>query len=198
MLRQPPILIGHGFGGLIVQKLLDRGLGAAGVAIAPIAPRGIWPTFTAVRTALPVLLPWGSWTGILGMSFRHFARSFAQEASLVEQYAAYDSFVVPAPGRIHVQAAFGAGAEVAFHNDERAPLLLVASEFDRISTPMMVEATYRRHAKSHAQTDLKVFPGRAHLLIAMPGWEQVADYVINWARETEGEPVAELRPMQLA
>ena len=32
-LDQPPILIGHSFGGLIVQVLLDHGLGAAGVAI---------------------------------------------------------------------------------------------------------------------------------------------------------------------
>ena len=33
-LPEQPVLIGHSFGGLIVQMLLDRGLGAAGVAIA--------------------------------------------------------------------------------------------------------------------------------------------------------------------
>jgi pimeloyl-ACP methyl ester carboxylesterase len=32
-LPEQPVLIGHSFGGLIVQMLLDRGLGAAGVAI---------------------------------------------------------------------------------------------------------------------------------------------------------------------
>src|SRR4051794_945077 len=37
-LDRPPIIIGHSFGGLITQLLLDRGLGAAGVAIgtAPV------------------------------------------------------------------------------------------------------------------------------------------------------------------
>jgi pimeloyl-ACP methyl ester carboxylesterase len=34
-LAEPPILVGHSFGGLIVQLLLDRGIGAAGVAIDP-------------------------------------------------------------------------------------------------------------------------------------------------------------------
>ena len=32
-LPEPPILMGHSFGGLIVQQLLDRGLGSAGVAL---------------------------------------------------------------------------------------------------------------------------------------------------------------------
>src|SRR5690349_22314810 len=40
-LDRPPILIGHSFGGLMVQILLDRGVGAAGVALHPAAPRGV-------------------------------------------------------------------------------------------------------------------------------------------------------------
>ena len=39
-LDEPPILIGHSFGGLFVQLLLDRGLGAAGVAIDSAPPKG--------------------------------------------------------------------------------------------------------------------------------------------------------------
>src|SRR4051812_14781975 len=41
-LDAPPILIGHSYGGLFTQLLLDRGLGAAGVAIDSAPPRGIW------------------------------------------------------------------------------------------------------------------------------------------------------------
>ena len=40
-LDSPPFIIGHSFGGLITQILLDRGLGAAGVAIAPAPVKGI-------------------------------------------------------------------------------------------------------------------------------------------------------------
>ena len=39
--EEPPILIGHSFGGLFTQILLDRGLGAAGVAIDPAAAKGV-------------------------------------------------------------------------------------------------------------------------------------------------------------
>ena len=37
-LAEPPVLIGHSFGGLIVELLLDRGLGRAGVAMSPAPP----------------------------------------------------------------------------------------------------------------------------------------------------------------
>ena len=38
-----PILIGHSFGGLIAEKLLGPGLGAAGVAIDPAQIKGVLP-----------------------------------------------------------------------------------------------------------------------------------------------------------
>jgi alpha-beta hydrolase superfamily lysophospholipase len=41
-LDKPPILVGHSFGRLIVELLLDRGLGAAGVAISPAPIKGSW------------------------------------------------------------------------------------------------------------------------------------------------------------
>src|SRR6478735_11314640 len=34
-LDEPPVIIGHSFGGLITEKLLGQGVGAAGVAIDP-------------------------------------------------------------------------------------------------------------------------------------------------------------------
>src|SRR5207248_5391397 len=40
-LETPPIVIGHGFGGLVTQILLDRGWGATGVAIASAPEKGI-------------------------------------------------------------------------------------------------------------------------------------------------------------
>src|SRR5205823_2718409 len=35
---EPPVIVGHSFGGLFTLMLLDRGLGAAGVAIDPAPP----------------------------------------------------------------------------------------------------------------------------------------------------------------
>jgi pimeloyl-ACP methyl ester carboxylesterase len=45
-LPEPPILVGHSFGGLLVQKLMDRGRGSVVVAIDPVPPRFVQPRLT--------------------------------------------------------------------------------------------------------------------------------------------------------
>src|SRR5579884_1111068 len=56
-LPEPPILIGHSFGGLITEILLDRGLGSAGIVLDPAPTRGIIPFRypTAVRSLLRII-----------------------------------------------------------------------------------------------------------------------------------------------
>src|SRR5918997_1385735 len=55
-LERPPIVMGHSTGGLITELLLDRGLGAAGVALSPVAVKGVLrlPAST-LRIVFPVL-----------------------------------------------------------------------------------------------------------------------------------------------
>jgi pimeloyl-ACP methyl ester carboxylesterase len=55
-LDSAPFIIGHSFGGLITQILLDRGLGAAGVAIAPAPVKGIlFLPFSTLKVSFPAL-----------------------------------------------------------------------------------------------------------------------------------------------
>ena len=53
-LEQPPIIMGHSYGGLFTQILVDRGLGAAGVAIDSAPVKGILMLpFSTLRVAWP-------------------------------------------------------------------------------------------------------------------------------------------------
>src|SRR5436309_8465120 len=55
-LDKKPALIGHSFGGLLVQMIAGRGLSAATVAIDPAPFRGVLPLpVSALRSAMPVL-----------------------------------------------------------------------------------------------------------------------------------------------
>ena len=184
---EQPVLIGHSFGGLIVQMLLDRGLGSAGVAIDAGPPRGVLPSATAVRAALPVLLMWRGWSRIASMSFKSFSETFANTLPQSERRHAYDHQIVPAPGRIYFQAALGIGNSVDFANPRRPPLLLMAASQDRTCTPSMVNAMYRKHSRAPSRTDIHEFPNRSHWLIAEPGWEEVADKALKWA-EANAKP----------
>ncbi len=183
-LPEPPVLVGHSFGGLIVQMLLDRGLGAAGVAIDAGPPRGVLPSMRASRSAAPVLFTPLGWRRILTMSFNSFSTTFANTLTAGAMIQAYERHIVPAPGRIYFQAALGIGNGVDFANPARAPLLLIAGGADRTSTLDMVQAMWRKHRRSPARTDMQSFDGRSHWLIAEPGWEDVAGATLDWALTT--------------
>ena len=182
-LPEPPILIGHSFGGLIVHMLLDRGLGAAGVAIDPAPAKGVPPSLSALWGALPVFAAWRGWDRALTMTPAQFARGFMHLASPAEQSQAYDRYVIPTPGRLYYQSALGLDGAVRFDNSDRAPLLLIAGEKDRTAAPATVQATLRKYQRSTAVTEFKAFAGRTHLLVAMPGWEEIADFAIAWAEK---------------
>jgi pimeloyl-ACP methyl ester carboxylesterase len=182
----PPILIGHSFGGLFTQILLDRGYGAAGVAIDAAPPRGIFAYYpTALRSLGRVLLTWRGWKRILVMPYSDFRYGFANCVTEEQARAAYDRYVVPETGRIFFQAALApldpnSPTRIRFDNPDRAPLLLVAGGSDHIVPARVNRANFKRYRGSPARTDFKEFPDRCHWTIAQPGWEALAEAIHEW------------------
>ncbi len=182
-IETPPILVGHSFGGLFVQMLLDRGLGAAGVAIDPAPPKGVLPGVNAVRASLPVLLAWGSWENVRRMSFKNFQWGWVHTLSETEQRAAYEAHVIPTSGRIFLQALLAPltdETKVNYRNSLRAPLLIIAGALDRTVEARMNHANFRKYARSTSVTEYREFPGRTHWIVGQPGWEEVADHALDW------------------
>jgi len=180
---EPPILVGHSFGGLFVQMLLDRGIGAAGVAIDPAPPKGVLPGKNAVRASLPVLLGWESWQRVRRMSLKSFQWGWVHTLSEPEQRAAFERHVIPTSGRLFLQALLAPltnETKVNYRNSLRAPLLIIAGELDRTVEATMNLANFRKYARSTAVTDYRAFPGRTHWIVGQPGWEEVADYALDW------------------
>src|SRR5437867_2099275 len=183
-LETAPIIIGHGVGGLVTQILLDRGWGAAGVAIASAPVKGI------ARLPLSMLkLAFSA----LGNSFRNktasltreqFHRAFANSLTEIESLDAFKRYIVPAPNRVLLQTAFAnftrhTAITVNFRNDTRAPLLLVAGGKDRVVPTSVVKANFDSYRESKAETDYKEFPDQANFTFLQQ--TKIADYVLGWA-----------------
>jgi len=185
-LDEPPILVGHSFGGLFVQILVDRGLGAAGIAIDSAPPKGVFafePT-TLVSLGRIFLIPFG-WRKVVRWTFREFRFAFVHTMPLDEARAVWDAQIVPDSGRPFFEGAFpmldrASPARVDFANPNRAPLLFVSGLADRAMTPRVVRRIVRAHRASPARTELRTFPGRTHWLIAQEGWQEVADGCLDW------------------
>jgi hypothetical protein len=141
-----------GLGGLVVQILVDRGLGAAGVAINP-APPAVSLRPSLIRGAGFALLR-GSVcrSGAITLTRRQFHRALAGTLDDQQALMAYTRYAVPAPGPVIRQAALPQRARVRFDDAERAPLLLIGSGKDRIFPASLTRAGYRRYARSDAVT----------------------------------------------
>jgi len=189
-LDQPPFLIGHSFGGTLVQLLLDRGVGAAGVAIDSVATEGVRVVpATQIRASFPVLQNPANRHRAVGFTPEQFHYAFTNTLSADESAKVYDRYHIPAPGSWvwgGVLANLTPGHQdtwVDYRNDDRPPLLFIAGGADHIVPPAVNKANFKRYAKSAAHTDYHEFEGRDHFTAGAPGWEAVADHALNWATE---------------
>lgn len=180
-LPEAPVIIGHSFGGLLTQLLLDRGCGVAGVAIDPAPIGGVVPGPGAFAAITPIMLRIAGWRRPYALSRQRFGQLFANTAppQLVDR--AYAEYVIPAPGMIFHQAALWLGSWVDTGNRHQ-PLLITGGSEDRLVSPYLARAAYRKQAKAAARTDYVEFAGRSHFLCAEPGWDEVADTIDRWLR----------------
>ena len=186
-LEQPPIIIGHSFGGLMTQILLDRGLGVAGVAIAPAPVKGIiFLPFSTLKVSFPALANPANNHRAVPLTPEQFHYAFMNNLSEEESLKVYNRYAVPGPDHVLFQGAFAnfnphAATAVNFENSERAPLLLISGGKDRVSPASVVEANFKLYHQSSAITEYKEFPERMHYTLGQAGWEEVADYALGWA-----------------
>jgi pimeloyl-ACP methyl ester carboxylesterase len=184
-LETPPIIIGYGFGGLIAQILLDRGWGAAGVAIASAPVKGIARLpLSMLKLAFSVLGNSFNSRETISLTPKQFHRAFTNSLTETESLDTFKRYVLPAPYRVLVQTAFAnltshTAATVNFRNDTRAPLLLIAGGKDRVVPSALVKANFDLYRESKAETDYKEFSDQAHFTLLQE--TKVADYVLGWA-----------------
>jgi pimeloyl-ACP methyl ester carboxylesterase len=195
-LPEAPILIGHSAGGVFTQLLLDRGLGVAGVAINPAPTVGVSPGPSSIRSALPVLLQFGGWRRVLHMSRKHFGKRFAQTTKPQDRDALYDRYIVPTPGKVYWDGIVNPALKIRWDNPDRAPLLLIGGGLDLIADASMTTAIYKKQTAAPSKTELKIYPDRSHWTCMDPGWEQVADYALDWAL-ANARPSKTSRPFEV-
>jgi pimeloyl-ACP methyl ester carboxylesterase len=185
-LDEPPIIIGHSFGGLITQLLLDRGHGRAAVALDPAAPRGVKRLpLSSLRAAAPAIAHPSTRTGTVDLDFEQFNYAFTNTWNETAARAAFERYAVPETGRIFFQEGFAnftlhGPTELDYDREDRAPLLITVGEHDHTVPPAVAKSNLHKYRHSTATTDFVEFPGRSHLLMAGECWEEVAQYIADW------------------
>ncbi|HXZ57263.1 MAG TPA: alpha/beta hydrolase [Gaiellaceae bacterium] len=198
-LDSPPVLIGHSYGGLFVELLLDRGLGRAGVAMSPAPPKGILALpFSTLKAASPALAHPSRWHGVAPLTLEEFTYGFVNTFTPEKAKEAYDRYCVPETGQIFYEGGFAnfhlhPPTEVHFKKGERAPLLIVGADADHTVPAKLSKAQYKKYEHSPAQTDYLEFAGRPHLHMVADDWEEVAEAVAGWVDGVLAAPPAAMQ-----
>ncbi len=192
-LATPPIIMGHSAGGAWTQVLLDRGYGAAGVAINSAPTEGVKVVpLSQVRSTFPVLKNPANHHKAVGLTFEQWNYAFTNTFPEDEAHRLYERYCVPASGRIlwnSVLANLEPGPQdihVDYRNADRAPLLFISGGEDHIMPPKGQESNVKHYKGEGTVTEHQVIDGRCHLMPAQEGWEDVADLALSWALAHSG------------
>ena len=177
-LQDPPILIGHSMGGLVVQKYLEEHTVPAAVLLASVPVKGVLRTTLRIALRHPLAflkanLTWSLYP-IIGKPALCREAFFSADISddnlhayfkrmQDESYLAFLDmmlFNLPKPERIETD------------------LLILGANDDTIFYPEEIEAT----AKAY-QSQPFMFPGMAHNMMLERDWQSVADRILNWLEE---------------
>jgi pimeloyl-ACP methyl ester carboxylesterase len=187
-LERKPALVGHSFGGLIVQMLAGRGLAAATVAVDPAPFRGVLPLpFSALKAASPVLANPANRSRAVPLTFGQFRYAFANAVSEDEAKELHETFAVPASGTPIFQAAAAnlnplTEVKVDTKNPDRGPLLIVSGEKDNTVPRAIANASFKKQQRNAAVTEFVEMPERGHALVIDHGWREVADTALAFVR----------------
>jgi pimeloyl-ACP methyl ester carboxylesterase len=193
-LDTPPIIMGHSAGGVFTQLLLDRGHGAAAVAMNSAPTEGVKVVpLSQIKAGFPVLKNPANRHRAVGLTFEQWHYAFTNTFGEEESRRLYERYHVPASGRVFWGSALANihpgkdDTHVNYKNDERAPLLFISGSEDHLMPPS-VQKSNAKHYKSDTITEVEEYEGYAHLLPAQEGWEEIADHALDWALRHARQP----------
>jgi non-heme chloroperoxidase len=187
-LRRKPAVIGHSFGGLIVQKIADEGAAAATVAIDNAPIKGVLPLpLSALKSGSPVLRNPANRKKAITLTFEQFKYGWANNLDEAEARKLYDTYHVPASGIPLFQAGlanftFGGQTGVDVKNPNRGPLLIIAGTNDTTAPIAFTKGSYKKQRKNPEVTEYVEVKNRGHSLILDHGWTDVANPALTFIK----------------
>lgn len=182
-LQPRPIVIGHGVGGVVAERLLDEGDAAAAISLAPV-PGG----YASVPAAAHLLSRWTS-LALLGLrgsavapTYPQFQRTIVNASSDADTQDFYQKYITAGKPRDILLHAVRHRVPEGSRRPHRGPLLLAVGGKDELIGETGIALLHRTYRKRQpdAITDYKVFVGMDHILGLGTQDMGVLFYCLDW------------------
>ncbi len=177
-LDEKPLIIGHSMAGMAVLKLMDLGKAVAGVSIDGAPPKNVFPPFQTLKTVLPAFGFFSSSDFYMG-SRQWYDYAFFNTVSEKEKEENFEKFAVPESYKVSRQLVLNPYSNIDFKKSHQ-PILFIGGGSDNIFPPNLTKTIAARYSDKNSRVDLKIFEGKSHFICGEKGWEEVADYILNW------------------
>jgi pimeloyl-ACP methyl ester carboxylesterase len=177
-LPEKPLIIGHSMAGMATLKLVEMGKASAGVSINGAPPKNVFPPLQTLKTVLPAFGFFSFKKYFMG-SRKWYDYAFFNTIPDSEKERAFDKFAVPESYKVSRQLVLNAFSNIHF-SKPHAPILFVGGGSDHIFPPGLTQAIAGKYSDESSRVDVKIFEGKSHFICGEPGWEKVADYILDW------------------
>lgn len=185
---RPPALIGHSMGGMVAQSYRQAHDDVpATVLMASLPPFGLFAPSMVMALSDPILfyqLFLMQSAGPDAVSVETMRRALFSDAVPYEKILGYFHRMKGGESQRVVFDLMGWGLPL-LKIDPASPILVVGAADDAFVPAAHVVATGWIFG-----TQAQIFPDMAHAMMLEPGWQQVADHIIDWLDETLGLPEA--------
>ena len=180
---EPPVLVGHSMGGLVVQQVSgnsDIPVHSA-VLMAAVPPKGMYEPALRLAQAHPALFHklsllnasprwmWEHW-----LSAADVRKMFFSETTPLAQVKRFFSFFQSEPPRGLIDLLlFCPPAQPGF----KGPMLVMGAEADIIIPPDFVQRTAEAFS-----AELKILPGMGHAMMLEENWKDAARCIEDWLK----------------
>lgn len=173
-----PVLIGHSLGGLIAQRVVERGFASAAVCISSVAPNKMLSVdWGFLRNSAQIANPLKG-DKPFEMTPEGFHKNFGNCMTETASNEAYERYAVHESRNV-LRDAMGKAGQIDV-DAPHAPLLFIAAEKDEIIPDKLNEKNAKAYSDKTSVSNFKEFSNRGHFICGQDGWEEVAAYSADW------------------
>jgi pimeloyl-ACP methyl ester carboxylesterase len=163
---------------MATMKLLEMDKVSAAVSIDGAPPKNVFPPFKTLTAVLPAFGFFSGKPYFMG-SREWYNKCFFNTLPEEQRAFAFELVAVPESYKVSRELVLNSYSNIDFGRPHK-PILFIGGGKDNIFPLSLTTTLAKSYKDKNSRVDLKVFEDKSHFICGEPGWQKVADYILEW------------------